>query len=86
MQKTITLTVNSQELTFDVDMAKYNKYTNELLPHNKVAPAENFLRRCVIKDHKAALDELLKLPSAAVQLTAALIDDYMPDLEIEVGK
>lgn len=86
MQKTITLAVNGQDLTFNLDMATYNKYVNELQPTSKVAPAENFLRRTVHKEQKDALNALLQIPSVGVQLAAALINEYMPDLEIEVGK
>ena len=49
MQKTITLTANKAELTFEVTTDKYNKYINELSLSNKIAPAHNFLMRCVLK-------------------------------------
>lgn len=86
MQKTITLTVNGQQVTFSVDTAAYNRYVNELLPSNKVAPAENFLRRTVEPDSREAVKTLLDLPGASVQLAMALVEAFMPDLEIEVGK
>lgn len=86
MEKDITLTVNGQELAFSVDTPSYNRYINELLPTNKVAPAENFLRRTVKAEHKDALKDVLDMPGAAVQLAGALVMDFMPDIEIEVGK
>lgn len=86
MQKDITLIVNGQELTFSVDTASYNRYVNELLPTNKVAPAENFLRRTITAEHKDALKAVLDMPGSAVQLAGSLVTDFMPDLEIEVGK
>ena len=86
MKKDITLTVNGQSLHFCVVTPVYNKYVNELLPTNKVAPAENFLRRCVAPDDKDALAALLEMPSAAVQLAGTLVMEFMPDIEIEVGK
>ena len=55
MQKTITLTANKAELTFEVTTDKYNKYINELSLSNKIAPAHNFLMRCVVEDSRPAL-------------------------------
>ena len=37
MEKKISLTVNDNELHFNVSLADYNKYINELTPSNKVA-------------------------------------------------
>ena len=54
MQKTITLTANKAELTFEVTTDKYNKYINELSLSNKIAPAHNFLMRCVVEDSRPA--------------------------------
>lgn len=86
MEKKITLTVNDQPLNFTVTLAGYNKYVNELTPINKVAPARNFLMRSVDTDSKDALREVVDLPGVGVQLAMALLDEYMPDVNIVVGK
>lgn len=86
MQKNITLTVNDTDLLFNVDSPTYDKYINELMPHNKIAPAKNFLRRCIAPESREALTAVLEMPGASVQLAAALLEDFMPDLEISVGK
>lgn len=86
MQKTIKLEINGKELSFDVTSELYNKYVNEMLPNNKVAPAHNFAMRCVADDSREDLKSLLELPGAEMQIAAALVDAFMPDLSIELGK
>ena len=83
MEKGITVTVNETELHFTVTLADYN---NELTPNNKVAPARNFLMRTVDAQCKEALREMVDLPGVGVQVAAALIEEYMPDVNITVGK
>ena len=34
MQKTIRLSINGTDLTFDVTTELYNKYVNEMMPNN----------------------------------------------------
>ena len=86
MEKKISLTANDKPLNFTVTLADYNKYINELTPINKVAPARNFLMRTVDADSKDALRELVDLPGVGVQLAMALLDEYMPEVSITVGK
>ena len=86
MQKTITLTVNGQDLTFNMTGAIYDKYINELTLNDKTGPARNMLMRSVAPDSKEALKEVLKLPGAGVQLARALVDEYSPDLDIALGE
>lgn len=86
MQKTIKLEINGKELSFDVTSELYNKYVNEMLPNNKVAPAHNFAMRCVADGSREDLKGLLELPGAEMQIAAALVDAFMPDLSIELGK
>lgn len=86
MEKNITLTVNGQALHFEVNSAKHKKYINEVMPNNKVGPAENFLRRCIVNEDKEALNTILGLPGATMQLLSTIMDEFMPDMEIEVGK
>lgn len=86
MQKTVTLTVNGQDLTFNMSGAIYDKYINELTLNDKTGPARNMLMRSVAPESKDALKELLALPGAGVQLVSKLVDAYAPDLEICVGE
>ena len=86
MEKKITLTVNDNPLNFTVSLADYNKYVNELTPINKVTPARNFLMRTVDADSKDALREMVDLPGVGVQLAMTLLDEYMPEVSITVGK
>lgn len=86
MAKEITLYVDDKPLLFAVELSDYNRYVNELTPYSKVAPARNFLMRCVVPDSKDALREIVDLPGVGVQLVAALLDEFMPDVTITVGK
>ena len=56
------------------------------MPNNKVAPAHNFAMRCVADGSREDLKSLLELPGAAIQIAGALVDEFMPDLSIELGK
>jgi len=83
-KKAIVLAVAGKELRFEPSLAAYNKYINEMMPHDKVAPATNYLRRVVNKDDKAALDEVLQLPGAVMRLLAKVNEHFEDELEIEV--
>ena len=86
MEKKISLTVNNQDLHFTVSLADYNKYVNELTLNNKIAPARNFLMRCVDADSREALREVADLPGVGLQIVSALLEEYMPEVNITVGK
>jgi hypothetical protein len=86
MQKNIVLEINNTEIHFTVDVDAYNKFVNEMQPTSKVAPATNFLMRTVDDEDKSALRDLLKLPGAAVQIVGDLVQEFVPDLAITVGK
>ena len=86
MQKTIRLSINGTDLAFDVTTELYNKYVNELTLINKVAPARNFLMRCVDADSREALRDIVDQPGVGLQIVSVLLDEYMPDVNITVGK
>ncbi|GAB1254773.1 putative phage tail assembly chaperone [Desulfovibrio falkowii] len=86
MEKKISLTVNNQDLHFTVSLADYNKYVNELTLNSKIAPARNFLMRCVDADSRDALLEIVDQPGVGLQIVSVLLDEYMPDVNITVGK
>ncbi|WEM43516.1 putative phage tail assembly chaperone [Photobacterium sp. DA100] len=83
----ITLVIAGKELVFKPSEVEYNDYMNELMPDNKVAPAHNFLFNTVDDGSKETLREITNAnPSAAVQITAAVMAEYAPQLEISVKK
>ncbi|PKH06660.1 putative phage tail assembly chaperone [Moritella sp. Urea-trap-13] len=82
--KVITLGVAGKELRFEPSLAAYNKYINEMLPNDKVAPATNYLRRVVHKEDKSALDEVLQLPGAVMRVLHKVNEHFESGLEIEV--
>lgn len=84
MTTPIVITAAGKDLRFNPDLATYNKYINEVMPHDKVSPATNYLRRIVNKDDKAHLDEVLKKPSALMRLLGLVNEAFEGDLEIEV--
>ncbi len=83
-KKVIVLAVAGKELRFEPTLAAHNKYINEMMPNDKIAPATNYLRRIVNKDDKAALDEILQRPGAVMRLVAKVNEHFEVDLEIEV--
>lgn len=80
----IVLVVAGKELRFQPTLTAYNKYINEMMPHDKVAPSTNYLRRIIHKDDKTALDDVLKLPGAVMRLLAKVNGHFEESLEIEV--
>jgi hypothetical protein len=85
--KVIALTIGSNDLVFQPTEVEYNDYMNELMPDNKVAPAHNFLFNCVKDESKDALRKITDAnPAAAVQITAAVMAEYAPQLVIKVKK
>lgn len=82
----VTITVNGTDINFQPNVTAYNKYVNEFMPANKVSPAINYLSRIVSADSKDALDKIVKLPGAALQLADAVNEQFAPQLEITVKK
>lgn len=86
MNKAIKLKIDGKPITFNVDAAAYDKYLNEMTPHNKIAPARNFLTRTVAAEDREALKALLEKPSAGLQVASKLVEEFTPDIEIELGE
>ncbi|NDL64835.1 putative phage tail assembly chaperone [Acerihabitans arboris] len=80
----IAMTINGLDLVFEPNITAFNKFTNEMMPDNKVAPATNYLRRIITKDTKENLEKILALPGGALKLTGAVNEKYSPELEIEI--
>ncbi len=83
----IVLGVKGVDIRFRPTLDDYNKFINEMQMTNKVAPANNYVRRIVNKDDRAALDEvLIQNPGAALQLASKVNDEFAPELDIVVKK
>ncbi|EPR43140.1 Protein of unknown function DUF2765 [Desulfovibrio sp. X2] len=86
MKKRITLKINGKDVAFDVDTPTYDAYLNALQPTNKTGPARNFLMRTVCAESRDDIKAILELPGAGVQIAAKLLEEFTPDLEIELGE
>lgn len=82
----IELEVAERQLVFEISVTDFNDYLNAMTPTNKVGPAHNFLMRTITADNKDALRDILKQPAAGVQIAGKIVEEYMPDLNITVGK
>lgn len=80
----IKMTVAGTELVFEPNTTAFNKFINEMSMDNKIAPANNYLRRIISADCKDALDSLLDVPGAALQIVEAVNSQYAPKLEIDL--
>lgn len=83
-KKTITLTINEKDISFEPNITAYNGMINDMSLDNKVAPITTYLKRIVTPESKEFLDELLAIPSAAMQLVEQVNKEYAPKLEISV--
>lgn len=87
MEKTITLNVNGTDFDFHMTSQQHTAFVNETLPHNRVNPAFNLLMRVVDDEQKEDLKEILKpLPAISLGVVEKLMEEYMPDIRITVGK
>ncbi|MGL5953486.1 MAG: putative phage tail assembly chaperone [Providencia rustigianii] len=83
-KKTITLTINEKDISFEPNITAYNGMINDMSLDNKVAPITTYLKRIVTPECKEFLDELLAIPSAAMQIVEQVNKEYAPKLEISV--
>ena len=87
MEKKIILVVQEKELVFNMTGEIHNKFINEMhSPKSKVNSYHNLCMRAVDDASKADLEEVLKLPSASLEIASTLIDEFTPELNIRVGK
>lgn len=83
--KQITLTIAGADLTFNVTTLAYNSYVNDITQNNKIAPSVQFVNRTITKEDSDKLKAILNdYPSAALQITTKLIEEFAPDLEITI--
>lgn len=83
-KKIITLTINEKDISFEPNLTAYNGMINDMSMDNKVAPITTYLKRVVCADSKPFLDELLTIPSAAMQIVELVNKEYAPKLDIIV--
>ncbi|ECL8477512.1 hypothetical protein FTZ03_10810 [Salmonella enterica] len=83
---TITLTIAGTDIRFIPTEAIYNKFVNEMTMDNKVAPAKNYLTRCVHPEDRESLSKVIDRPGAALQIAAKLNENFAIDLDITVKK
>lgn len=83
-KKTITLTINEKDISFEPNITAYNGMINDMSLDNKVAPITTYLKRIVTPESKEFLDELLAIPSAAMQIVEQVNKEYAPKLKISV--
>lgn len=83
----IRLTANNIEFCFEVSRGHYNKLVNGIMVNDKITPMHNFLVTTVADSDKHALLNLLaRTPGAEIALGTALMEAYVPDLEVVVKK
>jgi hypothetical protein len=86
-QQNIVLTVANIDLQFTVTRDIFNQFTNEMVPNDKVAPANQFLARSINDDSKADFAKIVKdYPGSEIEIAGALAEEYKPDLSIIVKK
>lgn len=78
----ITVVVDGAEIRFKPDEMTYNRMINEISGDNKVAPAKNFLNRCVLSQDKEILHEALKKPGVSIKLAGLVVDEYSGHIEV----
>lgn len=82
----ISFTVNGVDMDFDVTLEAYSKYINEITMNNKLAPAKNFLNRTVAEESKASLRDIINKPGVPLQLASAVLEEYLPEVELVIKK
>ncbi|MCP9267843.1 putative phage tail assembly chaperone [Xenorhabdus sp. XENO-1] len=82
--KIITLIIAEKEIQFEPNIIAYNSMINDMTMENKIAPIVTYLRRIVQNDSKPALNELLQIPGAAMQIVDRVNSEYAPKLDIEI--
>ncbi|WP_018692520.1 putative phage tail assembly chaperone [Algicola sagamiensis] len=85
-EQEINLEVNNQDFCFQVNQAAYDKYQSTLTrPNANLKQAcTNFLMGAVKPEQQESLKSLLQIPSVPMTITAAVIEEYLPDVELRV--
>lgn len=83
-KNTITLVVMGKEMVFEPNMTAYNGWLNDLTANDKVAPTVTYLRRIITPESKEALNDVLNIPGASMQLVEKINSEYAPKLDVEI--
>lgn len=84
-KKKVTIQAGETELNFDVGIGAFNKFQNDFLPQNKVAPSENFLTACIKKGQEEALIDLCD-KGLSIELASLVAAEFKPEIELTVKK
>ena len=82
--KKIVITVDGIDFTFNVGLADYNRYINEVAMDNKINPGVRLLRGTLAE--KEQRDELNKFIESGftMEIAAMLLKAFKPELVIEI--
>ncbi len=85
-EKKITLAIGGVDYEFKVSTQDFNNFVNRVGQESKVVPAINLVRGCLMdKEQKDALNDLIDR-GYALDIAGKLIEEFHPELEIEVKK
>ncbi|AYA42055.1 putative phage tail assembly chaperone [Xenorhabdus nematophila] len=76
--------MGGNEIKFEPNIIAYNSMINDMTMDNKIVPVVTYLRCIIQPASKPALDKLLQIPGAAMQLVEKINSEYAPKLEIEI--
>lgn len=83
----IQVTVNEEDIVFTIELAQYNQFVSDLATRkNKVSAFRNFLMTVVAKDSKSTLEKYIDLPSIPLSIGGVLIEAYIPEISVTLGK
>ncbi|MGL1932181.1 MAG: putative phage tail assembly chaperone [Desulfotalea sp.] len=85
-EQKIEIKLNGKKIYFEPTVELQEKYINETLPNNKVAPLHNFLMRSVCPESKEALKPFLLNPAHTMMIGEKVGSAFIPELKIEMGK
>ena len=91
MSQQTTVVINDKEISFSIGVEDYNRYLNEQMPNDKVAPAYNFLIRTVDEKQKEELKKLIMVDGkpnglVVVQVAGSLAADFAGGVQISIKK
>jgi hypothetical protein len=85
-EKKITISVNKEDIVFNVTSDNFNRFVNETAPDDKILPAKRFLRRSLVDKKQMEQLEGICDHGHSLTLAAKLVEDFQGEVEIEVKK
>ncbi|MCX4187166.1 putative phage tail assembly chaperone [Methylophaga sp. OBS4] len=91
MSQQTTVTIGEQDFDFSIGVDDYNRYINEQMPNDKVAPAFNFLMRTVAEKQKDAFKKVVLVDGKpngflVMQVAQELVVDYTGGVKVSLKK